>query len=231
MLQVKNLFLVFRLFKKIKSYTVCIKSSISHDLVPKKWEAAWRSCSLLVGPFCVHQQPEFYLSDPLTCCRFTSTSHQSSTVLRCLWGETAASMLWGKHSDFSAVLPQQDQWGFPGCPLWPWPQPLNPPAEGFESSKTCLNENHASNCFFFFICTWHGPWAATASLFSASAGAEGAAVKSPVVLPELPLHIQNKWRTLQESIVSSSFRNKPKLNPFCCCRFPLRVYWRCFAAI
>lgn len=149
MLQVKNLFLVFRLFKKIKSYTVCIKSSISHDLVPKKWEAAWRSCSLLVGPFCVHQQPEFYLSDPLTCCRFISTSHQSSTVLRCLWGETAASMLWGKHSDFSAVLPQQDQWGFPGCPLWPWPQPLNPPAEGFESSKTCLNENHASNCFFF----------------------------------------------------------------------------------
>lgn len=46
--------------------------------------------------------------------------------------------------------------------------------------------------------TWHGPRAATASLFGSSAGAEGAAVERPAVTPQLPLHLQSEGGTLQD---------------------------------
>lgn len=75
--------------------------------------------------------------------------------------------------------------------------------------------NHAHPTFWgCLLRTWHGSWAATASIFGSSTGAEGAAVKHPVVAPELPLHVQIKWRTLEEheAIVQSCTATDPAVN-------------------
>lgn len=120
---------------------------------------------------------------------------QSSTVRRWLWGGTASSTLCGKHSEFFTVLPQQDQCNFPGCPLWPWPHPRKPPERQRQrsSADVCLRPAERG----LFRPTWHGSWAATASLFGPSAGAEAAAVKCSTVAPRLPGHGQRKRRPLR----------------------------------
>lgn len=115
---------------------------------------------------------------------------QSSTVRRCPRGETVPRLC-RIHSEASTTLPQHDQWGLPGCPLWPCPQPWNPPmcthtnkCMPFILNKLILDANN-------FLCyiTWHGPCAATACLFSSPTRAEGTAMEYATVTPKLPLHI------------------------------------------
>lgn len=66
---------------------------------------------------------------------------QSSTVLRCPRGEMLPRLC-RTHSEDSTTLPQHDQWGLPGCALWPCPQPWNPPeCAHTHTEKFILGEN------------------------------------------------------------------------------------------
>lgn len=67
---------------------------------------------------------------------------QSSTVLRCPRGETLGRLC-KMYSTASTTIPQHDQGGLPGCPLWPCPQPRNP-AESANTQKFILGENRLS---------------------------------------------------------------------------------------
>lgn len=53
-------------------------------------------------------------------------SRQRATVLSTLLAALCPPA--HAHSDFSVNFPQHDQWGRPGWPLCPWPQPRYPPA-------------------------------------------------------------------------------------------------------
>lgn len=62
--------------------------------------------------------------------------------------------------------------------------------------------------------TWHGPWAAAASLLGTAAGAEGAAVERPAVPPQPPLHVQGEGRPLQGDTAETEGHIETRLTPF-----------------
>lgn len=96
------------------------------------------------------------------------------------------------------MLPQQDQCSFPGCPLWPWPQPRKPPERQTQRDQLTSRQRLISTDRPAHRRTWHGSRAAAASLFGPSAGAEAAAVKGSAVAPQLPGHRQRKRRPLRD---------------------------------
>lgn len=91
--------------------------------MPQNWHDIWIICCPFVRLKVV--QDEFIVKvsyDGEYICLLC----QSSTVRRCPRGDTEPR-LWRTHSEDSITLPQHDQCGLPGCPLWPCPQPWNPP--------------------------------------------------------------------------------------------------------
>ena len=68
-------------------------------------------------------------------------SYQKATVLSRLHGPLCPPA--HVHSDFSVNFPQHDQWGRPGWPLCPWPQPRYPPAWSKEKREKPLEGSPA----------------------------------------------------------------------------------------